>query len=281
MKNKALIIGANGFLAQELAQKLSEREEVTAVYHTNIGKINNFFFKNQYLVSDLEKISANFDTVYLLASFVPYGAMNSPDFRFIAANVDLVSRTVKHFSDSRLVFASSVAVYGNNSNIPLNESSDFCQPSRYGLSKIAGEAIVQNHKKFAVVRFSSLYGKNMKRCTFLPIIADAALNGKKITLLGDGSRKQDYFHVEDAANFCIAAAQNQENNVFLGVSGESISNLEAALMMKKYLPDTEIQFHGTDNSPSFVYDNNFSKNKLNFTANHHLSKSIQTLIKNE
>jgi hypothetical protein len=52
-------------------------------------------------------------------------------------------------------------------------------------------------------------------------------------------------------------------------------------MLKKYLPDTEIQFHGVDNSPSFVYENDFTKNKLNFEVKHHLSQSIQTLIKNE
>jgi nucleoside-diphosphate-sugar epimerase len=115
----------------------------------------------------------------------------------------------------------------------------------------------------------------------LPKITDAATFEKKVILYGDGSRRQDYLYVEDAANFCIAAAQSNENAIFLGANGKSVSNLEAALMLKKYLPDTEIQFHGVDNSPSFVYENDFTKNKLNFEVKHHLSQSIQTLIKNE
>jgi nucleoside-diphosphate-sugar epimerase len=281
MKNKSLIIGANGFLANELAQILSETENLHGVFRSQINANRENCFQAQYLSSDLETIPNDFDTVYLLASFIPYSGMNKPDVRFIETNIDLVSRTVKHFTNCRLIFASSVAVYGNNLNAPLTESSNFCMPSLYGLSKIAGEAIVQNHKNFAVVRFSSIYGKNMNRNTFLPKITDAATFEKKVILYGDGSRRQDYLYVEDAANFCIAAAQSNENAIFLGANGKSVSNLEAALMLKKYLPDTEIQFHGVDNSPSFVYENDFTKNKLNFEVKHHLSQSIQTLIKNE
>lgn len=259
---KELIIGINGFLGRNIATLLAQKNRTfDGIFHKNTEQIPKGFAKI-YAIDDILALKNDYNTVYLCSSFIPYSNFDTPNKQFITANIGLVSVVTNHFWNSKIIFASSVSVYGSNTF--TNEKGVFDNPNLYGLSKIAGESIIKNLPNYAIIRFSSLYGEGMADKTFLPKIIQQATQNQKIVIYGDGSRQQDYFHIEDAANLCIKAAISRENNVFLGVQGNSISNLQVAKYIQEQLPNVEIEYKGEDNSPSFQYNNDFTKQKLDF-----------------
>lgn len=276
---RILIVGANSFLAKSILENYSKYLSdyvIDGVFNQN--KPIEKEYANLFSVKELEKIPYQYDKIFLLASFIPYGKMNDANSNLVLSNIDLISRVSKKIPTSKIIFASSVSVYGINSKLPLSINSAFENPNLYGLSKLAGEAIIKNHAQYGIIRFSSLYGTGMNRHTFLPKIIQSAIQTNQITIFGDGTRLQDYFHVNDAAKLCINVADYSQNDTFLGVQGKSVSNLEIAQSIKKYIPNLKINFKGQDNSPSFVYQNDFTTEKLNFTPNSDLETEIKNLI---
>lgn len=275
-QKKVIVIGGNGFLGREVVKQCLERGWKTdCAYFGKRDSINKE--SRAFKIEELEKIRPSYDIVFMLAAKIPYGKMDEPDLEMVEANIGLPIRVITHFKKSKIVFASSVSIYGDTRHT-LNELSACSNPSLYGLSKLAGEYVIKNHSLYSIVRFASLYGKGMKAETFLPkIVANAKSNGK-ITLFGDGRRKQNYFHVRDAAELFILAGLTKSSDTYLGISNKSYSNLEVAKKIKKLLPKTKIEFTGEDNSASFVYNHSASYQKLGFLPKISLELGLKELI---
>lgn len=276
-----VIIGVNGFLGSQIAEKLSEKNaNVTGVFHTNTDRIKKNRYTKLIPIDDLDTIEDPCSVVYLTSAFIPYSGWNTPDPRFVETNIQLVQKISEKFKNTRIVFCSSSAVYGIPTGI-LREDSSFNNPTLYGLSKLAGETIVRNHASYAIIRFSSLYGYGMNDSTFLPAIIQQAKEKKKITLFGDGSRKQDYIHISDAAEICIQASLIQDNEVLLGVNGKSMKNSEVAEIVQHHIPGTIIDMAGKDASPSFDYDNRKTVSIINYSAKADFSAEVKRIIQHE
>jgi len=276
---KALIIGANGFLGRFiLSACLSRGWHVDAMYH----RARNFIPTTcpALPITALDSCQDDYDVCFLVAATIPYGSFDSPGRALVDANVKLVLATGAKFPRTKIVFASSVSVYGAPVN-PLTEQSPFNCPNLYGLSKLAGEFIVSQQSRYAIIRFSSLYGLGMNRNTFVPAIIRQARKTGVITLYGDGSRKQDYLHVADAAELALAAVLHEGSGVYLGVRGESVTNLEVAQAVQSCFPASRIVFTGIDTSPSFIYDNSLTMRALGCWPRHSLTAEIKELCANE
>jgi UDP-glucose 4-epimerase len=272
-----LIIGANGFVGKHLvSHHLLQEDKVTSVYH----KRTDFLHKQskQVNIENIHSIKGEADIVYILSSYIPYTDMNQSSVDMIETNIDLVKRVCDQFHNSKIIFASSVSVYGNHNNNIITETSCYNNPNLYGQSKLAGEFIVKNYSNYSILRFSSIYGAGMNKSTFLPKIINGALVEHKIDIWGTGSRKQNYIHVDDAVSYLVSAAMYKGNETFLGVYEKSYSNLEIAQLIQKQLPGTEITFMGSDNSPSWIYNNVRTNTLLNFKPLIPPEEGIRTLI---
>lgn len=274
-----LIVGSNSFLAVELASLLSKENELNLIglIHVSDENVNYNNYKIVYKDIDLllqEQI--RIDVVFIMGAYIPYGKFNVPDSRFVSSNIELVASLSKAFQKARLVYCSSVAVYGEISVGIINENSPFNQPNLYGLSKLAGEAIVLNHPSYAIIRFSSLWGKGMAPNTFLPKIV-AQAKSSSITVWGDGKRLQNYIHINDAANMCVLAAKSNENCILLGVGVKSYSNIEIALILRSHT-GAKIELINEDHTPSFIYDARKTFENINFTPKISIEQGIKELL---
>jgi UDP-glucose 4-epimerase len=160
---------------------------------------------------------------------------------------------------------------------PITEDSPFKNPSLYGLSKLAGEAIVRNHPYYAIVRYTSIVGKGMTQSTFIPRLISQATAGGTIILKGNGSRMQNYISVQDAAAFCLQGARMESNAVLLGADHKSYSNVEVAEMVKSKLL-SEVIFEGEDPSNSLFYDARKTYTQLGYSPRLPLEESIADMI---
>ncbi|WP_226063983.1 NAD-dependent epimerase/dehydratase family protein [Kaistella polysaccharea] len=268
MKN-AVVVGANGFIGSVIVNKLIERGlKVYAVYNTNIDRIN---LKATVITNEeVLKLSLIPDLIFFLT-----GNYATPYSELLEMN-NMLYTYVKKFPSSKLVYVSSANVYGD-ANWSIVENSPFVNPGTYALSKLAGEFIVQSLERYSIVRLAYVYGPKMTNTSFIPSLIKSARNHNKITLFGEGEREQDYIYVDDAADLCIMAANTHTNDIYLGATGKSTSNLEVANEIKKFI-NCEIVLTGTENASSFYFDPSLTFKKLNWKPATSLSQGIKNIV---
>lgn len=271
---KNLIVGANSFLSKTISKLLlAKGQEVAGVVHENRDKLLPNI--NYYAHKELGNLPDDFDTVYIISAHIPTKIERETNHRLFDSNVRLTEDICRQFPKAKIIYASSVSVYGEQQKV-LNEQSAAAPSNVYGISKLWGEKIVQQNDKYSIVRISSMYGAGMNLHTFLPRTIQQALNAK-ITIWGDGQRQQNYVSVDAVAQYLIAAADCQDNGTYLAVDKSSYSNLEIAKRIAQYCP-AEIDFFGKDNSSSYYYDNNESRNKLHIDIQENLDENLAALI---
>ena len=274
--NKQLIIGSNSFLGRSLSKQLFKSgENVLGVFHKNT---NRLFSKIKHQpISELQFLEDDFSTVYIISSYIPKTDDSNIESRLQKVNIDLVTQVQSQFKKAKLVFCSSVSVYGEQENV-ITEITPLSPISAYGKSKKIGEEIISNHKRYSIVRISSMYGKQMNLITFLPLIIKNAIDKKKITVFGEGKRLQNYIYVNDVTKILIKASKSSKNAVFLAVNKKSYSNLEIVNYVAKNLKNIKIEFTGKDSSKSYIYNNSYTMNELNLKRQKKISKGIKKVV---
>ncbi|WP_214228884.1 NAD(P)-dependent oxidoreductase [Pedobacter sp. B4-66] len=257
-----LIVGINNFLGIAIFNLLKDTFNIIGVYNHNTDKAPQCIELVQ-----VEKLSTlkgrEFSHIYLISSYVP--GLNKPndDQKLIDANILLPRTIIDLFPESRIIFCSSVSIYENRTKEGVILKSEPPSPkSKYAISKLWGEEIVKESKSYAIIRISSMFGAGMNKDTFLPKVMEKALLFGEIILLGEGERMQNYIHVVDVANIAVKAALHPINTELMAVSNSSYSNKEIAQMIIELIPETSLNFSGSDSSKSFVYDNSFTFQEL-------------------
>lgn len=256
---KILVLGANGFLGNRIsAQGLKKGWQVTAVYHQNDSAIPNGCKKIK--LGEVKNLKDEFDQVFLVLGNY---ALNKKEL--VQINCRLTEFFCHKFKQAKIIFVSSVEVCLD-------------KPNDYGRAKIQGEKIVAQHEKYAIVRLTYLYGPGMTNHSFLPTIIQQVLKNKIIRLFGDGLRKQDYLHVNDAADLCLRAGVAKKNHVYLGVSGKSVTNLQIAQQLTKLIPGCKIEFSGKDKALNYIFKTNAATKALGWKPKYNLIAELKNIL---
>lgn len=124
------------------------------------------------------------------------------NYRFTAALLEALRRN----GCRRVVFASSVMVYGADAPVPYTEDEIGSAPlSPYGASKLASEILVNTYGALyeletVNLRLFSIYGPNLRRDCVPYLFASAIVKGQPLTIFGDGSVMRDYIEIEDVVD---------------------------------------------------------------------------------
>ena len=112
------------------------------------------------------------------------------------------------------VFASSSSVYGNSTPLPAPEDAVAIAPeSPYAATKRSTELVVTAlcrrapDVRCAALRYFTVYGARQRPEMAISLFTRAVLDGKPITLFGDGTMKRDFTHVDDIVRGTLAAAE--------------------------------------------------------------------------
>ena len=105
----------------------------------------------------------------------------------------------------RLVMASSAAVYGENTNLPLDEEDGGMLLSPYAESKWENEDQILNSRKEGLesvaLRFFNVYGVGQRPdsayAAVIPKFVDLIVNQEPPVINGDGLQTRDFVHVND------------------------------------------------------------------------------------
>lgn len=140
---------------------------------------------------------------------------------------------------TRVVHASSAAVYGNPVDLPLTENSPVAPLSPYGLEKLVMDQYAHLYSELYGVstlgmRYFNVYGPRQDpRSPYSGVIskfAEWALQGKPFTICGDGLQTRDFIFVKDVAIANIAALHASANAVINVATGHSVTLLDMAQM---------------------------------------------------
>lgn len=269
---KQLILGASGFLGKALSELLAtEGADAASRVAQNTQRAHHFDIER------LEEIPQDYTHVYHCAAEIPYGNMDTMSSSLLEANVSLTQRVRRHFSQSRIIFASSVSVYGSPLTETIDESHPFNQPSAYGMSKLAGETIVRSAESYCILRLPSLYGPGMNQTTFIPRLLKQAQEAGELKVFGKGERMQNYLHVRDAAAMLHAAAHTERNGVFNAVAERSYSNKQIAEQLAE-LTDSKVSYVGNDTTPSFVFTTALWKEQIAFVPAISIDEGLKELV---
>ena len=256
---KTLILGGNGFIGRNLAQKLLQDPSFTVTCFdrfdppqkdNRITYVSGDFFDIQLLESLVDK----YDVIYHAVSTLTVGNSSTNymngytgDFVQSVKLCDYIQKTGK-----KLIFLSSGGtVYGNHEKMPVTEN-DFCQPiNHYGTVKRCIENVmetfhVQNGAKMIVARIANPYGPGQDYRKGVGVIDAAiknAINHTPMTVWGDGNVIRDYIYIEDTCAMLKALAEyDGDESIFNLSSGEGHSINEILSIVKTRYPELEVVY---------------------------------------
>jgi len=214
-----LITGVAGLLGSRLADWIIENQpdakivgidDLSGGYYENINKNVTFYQLN--LVDDKIDWIFNihkFDYVYHMAAYAAEGL--SPFIRSynyqnnLVATSRIINECIK-YDVKRLIFTSTLAVYGHGDGNIFDEKQIPKPIDPYGVAKygcemdiqIAGE---QHGLDWCIIRPHNVYGVNQniwdKYRNVLGIWMYQHLNGEPMTIFGDGKQTRAFSYIDD------------------------------------------------------------------------------------
>lgn len=222
-----LVTGGAGFIGSAIADTLVKAgNDVVIVDNLSTGNISNIPAGCIFVEMDLadhaqyEKLAAlEFDAVFHLA------AQSSGEASFLDPWQDYRSHSLSTFllleycqraGISRLLYASSMAVYGDATTLPVTETHLPRPKSFYAAGKLASEAYVGIHSSLSmdttIFRMFSVYGPNQdldnKLQGMVSIFLSYVLEDQPITVKGSLERFRDFVFIEDVVSAWLAALDN-------------------------------------------------------------------------
>jgi len=191
---KALVTGATGFIGSHLVDRLlADGEEVTALVRPPADP-RELSRKNVRVVtgdirveSEVEQAVRGAEIVYHLARAKAHGVRPMSEVR--AVNIDgtsNVARAASRSGVSRIVYASSAAVYGSRAGPrAVAEDTSLRPDSPYARSKAASEETLRRNARVPVViaRITAVMGPRGK--SWLPIFR--SISACRLRLIGSGT----------------------------------------------------------------------------------------------
>lgn len=231
-----LLTGVAGFLGSHVAEHLK------AGGHTVIGldDMSGGFAENippnvSYMrgsINDLEMIDHIFrnhqiDYIFHLAAYAAEGLSHFiKRFNYennLIGSINLINAAVNH-GVKCFVFTSSIAVYGDMTP-PFNENMIAQPEDSYGISKLAVEhELVASRKIFGlpyiIFRPHNVFGPRQnigdKYRNVVGIFMNQLLQGKPMTIFGDGEQRRAFSYIDDVAPIIARSIEVPAaiNNVF-------------------------------------------------------------------
>lgn len=217
------MIGASGFVGTRLISKFMDSEND---YHlSNIDLLPSIFFNEISKIGDvrdqicMDEMLKGGDCVVLLAA--QHRDDVSPTSLYYDTNVGGLKVTLKAMEKNkikRLIFFSSVAVYGINKDIP-NEDSPKDPFNHYGKSKWEAEKVLiewfKTHSDWNIniVRPTVIFGERNRGNVFNLL---QQISTGKFLMIGDGNNMKSMAYVDNVVAFVVYLLENCTNgyNVF-------------------------------------------------------------------
>jgi UDP-glucose 4-epimerase len=141
----------------------------------------------------------------------------------IIGGLNLLKACVDHTVKKVIFISTGGALYGEPDVVPAGEDHPVRPLSPYGTSKYCFEQYLGTFKRtfgleYTVLRYANVYGPRQdfyaEEGRVVAIFASRMLEGKPVTIDGDGEQSRDMLHVGDAATANLAALERGDGGTF-------------------------------------------------------------------
>ena len=234
---KVLVTGAAGFIGSHVCDHLIKTGyDVIALDDLSGGFEDNVNTKAQFVkgsINDVELINKLFEEhqftyVYHLAAYAAEGLSHFiRRYNYnnnLIGSINLINASINTGTVKCFVFTSSIAVYGKN-QLPMKEDLMPQPEDPYGISKLAVEQDLKSaHEMFGldfiIFRPHNVYGERQNigdpYRNVVGIFMNQIMQGKKLTVFGDGMQTRAFSHIDDVAPIIAKSVEMPQayNEVF-------------------------------------------------------------------
>jgi len=313
---RVLITGGAGFVGSHLAEALLERGDSVAVLDDlSTGSIDNIAHlkshpRFSYTIDTVanEPLVAEMidqcDTVVHLAAAVGVKLIVEAPVRTIETNVHGTEVVLKMASKKKrlVLVASTSEVYGKSASVPFREDADLVLgPTSkhrwaYACSKMIDEFLALAYWKerklpVIVVRLFNTVGPRQtgQYGMVVPSLVKQALDGKPITVFGDGTQSRSFTYVGDVVRAMVALINEPRavGQVFNIGNGEEISIGDLAARIKDLtgstseivkIPYDQAYEAGFEDMPRRVPDISKIRSLIGYEPTVHLDEILTRVI---
>jgi len=245
---KVLITGGAGFIGSHTADLLLEQnipvrvlDNLTSGFRHNLPAQHDLLEFIEGDICDAEMVDKCMEGVShclnLAAQVSVVNSLEDPAFsaqQNILGFVNIINSAKKH-NIERLVYASSAAIYGEPSQLPLTEDVPMQQLSPYGLEKAVNEQYAElfNHLyglSSQGQRYFNVYGPRQDpKSPYAGVIAlfvDKITEKQPVTVFGDGENTRDFIYIGDVAKANVASLKASYQGACNIATGKKTSLLD-------------------------------------------------------
>ena len=235
MSRRVLVTGGAGFIGSHLVDRLVQSgEQVIVIDNESTGSATSVKSRvSEYLrcdVSHVKDVQRAFShrpevVLHIAGQASTFKSFDNPedDLRTNVQGTLNVLKACMEFGVQRLLYASSMVVYGHPAALPISEDAAASPISYYGVTKYAAERYVHATAErtdlgfpFHVTSFRmfNVYGEGQSLTNpyqgVMGIFIGNVLRGEPITIFGDGEQTRDFIYIQDVVDAWIAAIDNPQ-----------------------------------------------------------------------
>lgn len=305
MKNKKIIVtGGSGFIGSSLTRHLSSENKIIVIDDLSTGNLSNIqdlidnekieFIKGSVLDrSLLEKNFKDVDYVFHEAAIPSVPKSIKDPITTNKVNIEGTLNVLIAARDnnvSKVVYASSSSIYGDDLTLPKKEEMKPYPMSPYAIQKLTGEYYCQVFSEIfdlptVSLRYFNVYGPRQDPANdyaaVIPKFIFRALNDKLPIIYGDGTQSRDFSFISDVINANILAAESKTTGVFNIANGDQITITDLAKCILKIMnKNLEIKYDDPrpgDIMHSFA-DISKAKEEIKFEPKFDLTEGVEKTV---
>lgn len=310
MKKTVLVTGAAGFIGYHMAMALARRgdrvigfDNFNAYYSPILKrkraallekegiKVIEADLNNREMLLQLFEIYGFSDVLHLAAQAGVRYARKNPD-AYLKSNIDgflSILELLRNFPHTKLTFASSSSVYGQNKKIPFSTEDATDKPANlYAATKKANELMAYSyHHLYGIpmtgLRYFTVYGPWGRPDMAYYSFTEAILHKKPIHLFNNGKMLRDFTYIDDVVHGTLAAIDlNQGYHLFNLGNNQPVDLLTFVSVLEKKIGQEAIKiFEGPSNGEveTTYADISNSKKYLGFQPKTSLEEGLTKFVK--
>ena len=286
------VAGGNGFIGSTFIDMYKKEFSEVRIITREFEKENMEDYDNvKYCITDYEFESLSEKLIGVDYLIVLAGQREaSTDYLTYLPSIKLYINLLEASLTAKIkkiVFASSISVFGNSNPLPWTEDMYPKAETMYGIHKLTLEQIgnwyhLKHDLPVISVRFAHIYGANERNNYMINLFMRKAYNHEPLELHTPAIAKRDFLYVKDAAKSLLCAIKSDVREGFYNITcGEALDNWEVAETINKVFGNPhEVHIKEPDAVETIVSSymlGDLARQKLNFEATYTMETAMKEI----
>lgn len=277
-----IILGGSGFIGKSVIKRIKkENFSYKLLIHKNMIECDSCFYGN---ITNKKTLEKNIEDGDIIINLIGQENKNMFDEN-IKGSYNILNSVIKK-KNIKIIFISSILVYGQSIKNKSSEKDVPMPTSDYGVIKLLTENIYQTYNKLfnvdiTILRFSNIYGVK-KESGIIVKCLQAIKNQKPIIINQNGEQTRDFLHVDDAVEAIMLVIKKQISGfeIFNISSSEGTQIKNIVKLVEKYSKkNVPKKIVNNKSSTEHIVGNNLKAKKiLDFVVKKDIKQGIKKMV---